>query len=229
MAYALPNVAGIPPLLGGLLPVALPPLVTSDQIGFLPSFAGPQWGIFLGGAPVVPADNVVSMDARQEWVIADYPIEQGAFESYDKVKRPFDVRFRLSTGGSVAARAAMIAAIKAIAGDFNLYMFVSPEDTWENVNVSHFDYNRRAESVGLFSVDVWGWQIQVNQTSGLSNTAQPDGADPSVNTVSSGAGNSLGFPALGIPGSTASGGIGYPALSGQFDAAPENTVATPGT
>jgi hypothetical protein len=181
VAYAVPNVAGVPPLLGGLIPVPLPAIITSDLLNFVPSSLGPQWGIFLGGAPVVVSDNVVSMDARQEWVEADFPLEGGSFESYDKVLRPFDVRFRFSTGGSVAARNAMIQSIKSIAADFNLYLFLAPDDTWENVNVQHFDYHRAAaQGNGLFSVDVWGWQIQLNASSGLSNTSSPASSDPSV-------------------------------------------------
>src|SRR5690349_2276477 len=144
MAYAVPQVPGVPQLMGGFLPVPTPALVFADAINIAVSALGPQWGIFLGGLPVVSSDNVVSMDARQEWVEADFPIEGGRFESYDKVLRPFDVRFRFSTGGSVAARSAMIQSVKAIAGDYNLYMFLAPDDVWENVNVSHFDYHRAA-------------------------------------------------------------------------------------
>lgn len=181
MAYAVPNVPGVPPLLGGLIAVALPPLVTADAIGVATFGLGPRWGIFKDGAPVVYSDNVVSMDARKESVIADFPIEGGGFESYDKVRRPFDVRFRLSTGGSVAARSAMIQSVKAIADDFELYMFVAPDDVWENVNVQHFDYHRAAEhGNGLFFVDVWGWQIQLNTSSSLANTQSPASADPTV-------------------------------------------------
>jgi hypothetical protein len=30
-------------------------------------------------------------------------------------------------------------------------------------------------------VDVWGWQIQVNTSSGVTNTAAPSGSDPTAN------------------------------------------------
>jgi hypothetical protein len=187
MAYAVPQVAGVPPLLGGFIPVPIPAVITSDAISLISSALGPAWGIFLNGVSIVDSDNVISMDARQEWVIADFPIEGGGFESYDKVLRPFDVRFRFSTGGSVAARSAMIQSIKAIAGDYNLYMFVAPDDVWENVNVSHFDYHRAAaQGNGLFSVDVWGWQIQLNTGGGLGNPSDPASANPSVSSAQPG-------------------------------------------
>ena len=225
MAYAVPDVPGVPPLFGGLSPVAIPGLVFADVVNIAVAALGPQWGIFLGGAPVVSSDNVVSMDARQEWVIADFPIEGGAFESYDKVQRPFDVRFRFSTGGSVGARSAMIESIKSIANDFNLYMFVAPDDVWENVNVSHFDYHRAAaQGNGLFSVDVWGWQIQLNTGAGmLDNAASPASSDPSVSSpqatpIGSGADNVLEAP-TGTAGSPAFSTPSNPGVTGNPDLA----------
>lgn len=223
MAYDVPQVPGVPQLLGGFLPVAIPAFISADAISIVGSFLGPQWGIFLGGVPVVTSDNVLSMDARQEWVIADFPLEGGKFESYDKVLRPFDVRFRFSTGGSIAARSAMIQSIKAIAADFNLYMFVAPDDVWENVNVSHFDYHRAAaQGNGLFAVDVWGWQIQLNTNSGglsSSQTGSPASADPSVGSpqatpIGAGAGNVIEAP-TGVEGSPAASTPSNPGVSGE--------------
>lgn len=223
MAYAVPQVPGVPQLFGGFIPVPIPPVIFADAINIVSAALGPQWGIFLGGAPVVVSDNVISMDARQEWVIADFPLEGGKFESYDKVLRPFDVRFRFSTGGSVAARSAMIQSIKAIAPDFNLYMFVAPDDVWENVNVSHFDYHRTAaQGNGLFSVDVWGWQIQLNTGNGL-NGASPASSDPSVGSpqatpIGGGAGNVLEAP-TGTAGSPALSTSSNPGITGNPDLA----------
>jgi hypothetical protein len=181
VAYAVPDVAGVPALLGGFLPLPLPPQLFADVIGLVGQGLAPQWGIFLGGSPVVVSDNVISMDCRQDWVIADFPLEGGKFETYDKVQRPFDVRFRFSAGGSAANRSAMIQSIKQAAASFDLYMFVAPDDTWENVNISHIDWHRTAQQgLGLVVADVWGWQVQLNTSSQLSNVEQAASADPSV-------------------------------------------------
>ena len=188
MAYAVPNVPGVPQILGGFAPSAALSILPSNFLGlgsttlsFLPISVGQQWGIFLGGAPVVVAESVISIDYKQDWVIADFPIEGGKFESYDKVWRPFDVRFRFSAGGNESARQALLDSVAAIAGDLNLYDFVSPEAIYENVSVAHYDYHRTATNgVGLLVVDVWGWQIMLTTSSALTNTASPASADPSA-------------------------------------------------
>ena len=71
--------------------VDVPILLLADALGLPPSPLAPQWGIYLDGEPVVDADSVVTFDYRQEWTVSDYPLEQGAFQSYDKVQTPFDV------------------------------------------------------------------------------------------------------------------------------------------
>jgi hypothetical protein len=171
VAFAVPNVAGVPPLLGGFAPTpALPAL--NDISNSLPSSLSPSWGIFLNGAAVVTADSVISMDARQEAVVADFPLEGGTFESYDKVDRPFDVRFRFASGGNDANRAALFSSVKALLADkTNQYMFISPEDAFESIN-----------GVGLPAVDVWGWQLLVGQSSTSANDSQSVGAAPQSNT-----------------------------------------------
>jgi hypothetical protein len=187
MGYNVQQTPGVPPLLGGFNPIASASLVTSDAANFMQASPGSKWGIFLNGATVIDADNVVSMDARQDAVLADFPLEGGTFESYDKVQRPFDVRFRVSVGAA-SKKSSVISTVKSIIKDYKLYMFVSPDDVFENVNCQHWDYHREAASVGLLVIDIWGWQIQVNTTSSTSNNTQsPAAADPSnggsVNSV----------------------------------------------
>ena len=183
MPYNVPSVPGVPALLGGVVANAGLQVLgaIADIAGLLPDSAAPQWGIFLDGVPVVTADTVASIDYNQEWVIADFPIEEGGFESYDKVSRPFDVRFRFASGGDEATRAALLDSIAAIAGTLELFTFASPEAIYQSVCVSHYDYRRTAtQGVGLLVVDVWGWQVVINTASGAINTQAPDGADPSV-------------------------------------------------
>lgn len=140
-----------------------------------------QWGIFLDGSPVVVADNVLSMEFKQDFKISNYPVEQGGFASYNKVQLPFEVRFRFSTGGSSADRAAMLNSIAAVMGDTNLYDVVTPDATYINVNFVHQDYRRTAETGnGLLSVDVWCEEVRsaslIVSSSGTatSSTTTPD-------------------------------------------------------
>lgn len=176
---AIPNAPGVPPLLTGFdATLSGITAMTADTIGSL-GYVQPQWGIFLGGSPVITADTVVSLDYKQEWIIADYPLEQGAFETYDKVALPFDARVRFIAGGSEAVRAALLASVAAIAGDLNLYDVVTPEVVYTSCNVRHYDYQRSSSrGLGMIMVDVWlQWvRVQVGGTSS-GNTAAVSGAN----------------------------------------------------
>jgi hypothetical protein len=137
-------------------------LMTEDAVSYSSLGYAPQWGIFLDGAPVVTADCVVEVSYKQEWVLSDYPVEEGAFSSYDKVYTPYDVRVKYAAGGSEANRAALLASIKSIASDYNFYDVAMPEATFVSCNIIHWDFRRTSKNgLGLVQVDVWLEQVLV--------------------------------------------------------------------
>lgn len=167
---AVNDISGVPPLLSGLIP--LPQLLSADaSIGLLQN--GPElWGVFLGGAPVVLFDTFVSIDYRQGWALSDYPVERGAFETYDKVQLPFDVRVRFAAGGSEANRQALIDSVAAISGTLTLYSVVTPEVVYNSVNVQHYDYRRtNANGLGLITIEMWLLEVRVTADSSPTSSA----------------------------------------------------------
>jgi hypothetical protein len=153
-------------------------LLVSDAVSiFAGALFGQQWGIFLDGAPVVVADNVLSVEYRQQWALSDYPVEQGAFETYDKVQTPFDARVRFSSGGSPSNRQALLDSIAAIAGDYNFYDVATPEAIYPSCNITHYDYRRTSSNgMGLITVDVWLLEVRITTSQGLSSTKDPSSA-----------------------------------------------------
>ncbi len=179
--YNVPDVPGVPSLNFAAGADQGIELLNEDLVSLTPSVS-PQWGIFLNGAPVVTADSVVDFTLKKEFALSDYPVEEGAFETYDKVIIPFDCRLRFSAGGSLANRQSLLDSIDAISGDLNFYDAVTPEVVYPSCNVVHYDYRRTSRNgVGLIIVDVWLLQVRVgtsSSSSALTNTAQPSGADP---------------------------------------------------
>jgi len=190
---SVPDVDGVPSVLfapGAGLGIAL--ATADDQIA-LAAFAGlvpERWGLFdQNGGAVIEADCIAAFDHKREWVISDYPVERGAFESYDKVAVPFDVRLVYCAGGSEANRTALLQSVEAIAGDLNLYDAVMPEKVFQSVNVVHHDFSRTSQrGVGLLMVALWCREVReiTNSTGSASpsatgstgQTAAPSGADP---------------------------------------------------
>lgn len=179
----VPNVAGVPALLTGFAASAATSLLTSDTGSFLTLAANSSWGLYLNGAPVVTADTVTAFDMKRDYVVADYPLEGGKFETYDKVKIPGMPRVRFTSGMNNANVTALLSSIEAIVGDFNKYDVVTPNAVYRSFNVTHYDYRRSAQNgMGMVTVDVWLQEVQVSVSATATNTstsATPSvGADP---------------------------------------------------
>ena len=140
----------------------------------------------LGAPNIVPVTaSTVEFEYAQDWPISNYPQEQGAFQSYDKVTLPFDVKLRLASGGDSSTRQGFLNTCLAIANSFALFDVVTPELTFTSVNCTHIDWRRNArEGAELIQVDLWFQQIAVTAAVSFTNTQQPgDAATQSLGNV----------------------------------------------
>lgn len=171
----VPRVPGVPNLTSYLADAIV--LLVADAL--LPglTFDAPAWGIFEAGEEAIEINSVLTFDYRQDWAIADYPVENGAFQSYDKVQMPYDVRLRITSGPSIGARQLMVEELKTLGNSLELFDVVTPEMAYVDLNVSHVDYNRKAQSgAGMIIADVWFVEIRQDATAAFSNTSQPSEA-----------------------------------------------------
>lgn len=161
-------------------------LLTSDAVDLFSGPSSQQWGLFQNGEPVVVCDNVLAFGFQQRFDASDYQVEDGGFETYNKVQEPFDVRLRFSTGGSTAAKQAFIASIAAIIASTDLFDGVTPEQTYSNINPVFQSYDRSAvRGLGLMTIDVHCIEIRpTGQTQFTTNTAT-SGSSASVTSGSS--------------------------------------------
>ena len=137
------------------------------------------WGLYLNGQPAIVAESCVSFEMRQDYVIANYPLESGAFESYDKVWTPFIIRMRLTSPPGADARATFLAALETIAETTVLYDAVTPDLIYTDVNVAHKGYSRSADSgVSLIIAELWLQQILEDVSPQYTNVASPSAAAP---------------------------------------------------
>lgn len=154
-----------------------PNIVTQGLIGL--GLLPPEWGIFSrGGSSVIAFDTVVAFDYRRDWAIADYPLEKGAFESYDKVQTPFSARISMATGGSFSARKRFIRSLQSIENDLKKYDVITPEVTYTNVNIMHVDYRRADAKPGIIVINVYLQEIREIVTESVNVAKQPGGASP---------------------------------------------------
>jgi hypothetical protein len=147
----VPNAPGVPALLRsaavivdgatfGLLGVgsALDDLIGADPV---------LWGVFTqSGQPVAIADSVQAFEFQAAARVSDYPVEQGAFASYNKVIEPYSATVRMSRGGTLEQRSAFLAAIEGAQKSLELYTVLTPELSYFNANIEAFDYRREINS-----------------------------------------------------------------------------------
>lgn len=168
----VPNVPGVPTL-ASYLPSSLT-LLVADAFDLLLGSNQGGWEILLNGAPAFDFESVAGLTYHKEWVIADYPIEDGSFLSYDKVEMPYICTLRITSGGTLQERQALIAAIEEAGSSLNLYDIVTPEKVYSNANPGKISYNRTAVSgVGMMIVEVPFHEVRQSQPAAFSQTQQP--------------------------------------------------------
>ncbi len=129
----------------------------------------------IGVPNIIPATaSMIDFEYAQDWPLSNYPQEQGAFQSYDKVTLPFDVKVRAASGGDPSARQAFLSTCLSIANSLSLFDIVTPEMTFTSVNCTHIEWNRSARrGQTLIVVDFWFQWISVSSSTNFTNTQQP--------------------------------------------------------
>lgn len=194
MATAPPN--GAPTLLNPPAATPTPAVVQLQDVHIVGNKIDAVWGIYRSDTNtlLVRPDTILAFDYRREWRVADFPMEEGAFESYNKVAVPFDVRLRMTKGStkpnpnavgpdvdSVTGRRDFLKRLENAAASLDLYDVVTPEASYYGVNIVSVDYRRETSSgVSLLTVDVGLRQIRLTAISKVIATQTPSGA-PAVN------------------------------------------------
>jgi len=188
----VPNLPGVPSLPRD--PSALVPALglgggisadfaNQDAAPGLPADATQErWGIYdASDQPVIVPDSIVGVDFRAESRVADYPIENGSFGSYNKVQEPFDFMFTMTCGGDPGTRKAFLEKLESLRKDTGaLYKAVTPEGEWPNITIERYDWRRDARAgVQMLTVQVMAREVRA--VTGNSYTQQ-SGQNPAQAT-----------------------------------------------
>jgi hypothetical protein len=183
----VPQLPGVPQLARSLLFPASPAPTAGTQAtqGTLwqSTQAAPVWGVFnADGTIAIEADSVADFNWRQEYRVSNFPVQQGAFASYNKVTLPFECSVVLTKGGSLASRNQFLAQIDAVAASLSLYTIITPEKSYLSCNVTRPELSRRgAANATFFDVELFFTQIvEVQQQ--YSNTSAPNGTPSTANS-----------------------------------------------
>lgn len=210
----VPKLPGVPQVKrSSFFPASAPPILNIPiALGRLwqAFFAQPVWGIYeqpVSEPPTVgedglevvtvrsqPLKRVVTPDSigefgyRNEFNVSDYPVQKGAFATYNKVADPFEISLRLRKGGNKGERAKFIEELDAIVGTTDFYQILTPEKTYRNCNVTRYEITRRGSGGAYFmsEVDIYFREIreveaEYSVTSAATANAVSANARPTIN------------------------------------------------
>lgn len=122
------------------------------------------------GAPVIVPDSIQVFGYKNTADISDYPIEQGSFNTFNKVRVPRNIRVLMACGGLNFAqqveqsvdqlvnaaigttlgqgmqRSAFCDSLDAMIASLDEYNIVTPDKTYANFNCISVSYDRTARS-----------------------------------------------------------------------------------
>lgn len=197
------KIPGIPPLLKKINNVAnIAILLVADGVLIAKAFnKHPKWGIFVAGfssgplaTPALKPDSIISLGFKKDWNLPKYPMELGAFQTYNKVTEPYDVKVRMTIGnsdpkaflpsfpGGKSRIASFLADVEKAALSLDLYDVVTPDATYLNANIYHYDYNRTSTNgVSMLTVDLYLAEVRVTIKPAFSTVVAPT-STAAVNT-----------------------------------------------
>lgn len=206
----VPNLPGVPQLLRQL-PAGPPPVLAAAAgiAQLIRSFASkPVWGIFksyepeaspaavsddgleevvvtakVKRIPVVIPDSIRDFGYQKEWSVTTAPTQDGGFADYNRVANPFEVRLRMTKGGSEKSRIEFIKAIESL-DTIQLYDIDTPEKSYNNCNFTRFEISREGGNGAywLAAVDLYFREIRVVSSQYL-NTSITQPKDVSASNV----------------------------------------------
>ncbi|AMM14249.1 hypothetical protein AX768_09220 [Burkholderia sp. PAMC 28687] len=174
----VPNVPGVPALVrtvGAPVLASVNSALISVGLGqFALGLSQPVWGIFdANNDPIAVSDSVGALEFGSDSHISNAPMEQGAFQSYNKVQLPFEARVRLHCGGAIEKRQAFLQAIELASKSTDLYSIVTPEASYFQANVAGYRYRRETRNgATLLTVEVALSQIREATAAQFSNTGE---------------------------------------------------------
>lgn len=144
----VPLTDGVPPVLRSVIaPVTSGiAMMTADGAGIDNARDG-EWGIYdQAGKQILKADSIEGVENTAEARSATYPITGGGFESYNKVRAPFNVRVEMSKSGTKVEKMAFLELLETLRNGTELLSVAVPERAYLNVTLSRYEVLRNTDT-----------------------------------------------------------------------------------
>jgi hypothetical protein len=146
------------------------------------------WGVFSDtNKLMLEPDSIVDFDFNAKTKVSDFPVEEGAFGSYNKVKEPFDTKILMTKGGTIKQMEDFLTdVLTLLPRTAKLLNIVTPTATYLSATFVSYEYKQTATNgVGLLKVNCHFREVR-QVAAGYSDTKlplakvkKPDAADKS--------------------------------------------------
>jgi hypothetical protein len=137
-----------------------------------------QWAIYASGTSdeAILPDSFAELSFKGDSRISTYPVEKGAFSSYNKVQTPESLRLRLTCMNKLMGRDDFLQQLRHMKNSTDKYDVATPDAFYENMTVTSFDYKRSAkDGATMITAEVVMEEIRETgaATYSLSSTSAP--------------------------------------------------------
>lgn len=155
-----------------------------------------QWGIYNSkgepltgfGLSIIGAiQSTESFTYDKRSVISNFPVQQGNFATYNKVKLPATPAVILNLTGTTSDRTQFLNTIDSAIQSNELLTIITPEIRYINYSVQSYNYSRTAsKGANLLSVTLFLMEVIEISLSVASNTTIQNPSNPSDTALSNG-------------------------------------------
>lgn len=179
------------------------PTTSATKANFFQNlFAGASSKLATKGTVLLRPDSFIDFEYRKDQKIPTYPMQDGAFQSYNKVALPFDIRLTVTcSGNGKMKKGPFLEAVNNLLNGLDLVDIVTPDATYKSCNLIHVDYRRDATNgATIIIAQLWFQWVRIVSKS-TTNTAAPSGTPSTplgqVSPVSS-IGGAIKVPTNGV-------------------------------
>lgn len=137
-------------------------------LSIINSTLSPGYGIYNSNIPTkaLTPTSFIGVEIVKDSAVTIAPIEKGTYSSYNKVNRPGEIRVTFAFEGwtgfsgaipnltnfSLASRTDILSKLDEMVEGANLYDIETPDTTYQNYDLTHYDYRTSSQEVTILIV-----------------------------------------------------------------------------
>lgn len=136
----------------------------------------------LVGQDALDFTSFVSFKVQAASTVSTFPVEQGAFATYNKSRHPDKFTVRLALNGTQARRDSFLASLQVLQRSTDLVDVLTPDHVYRNATMVSYDYARdKNNGWGRVVVDLHFEEVRIVALQYASTTVKNPGAARQVN------------------------------------------------